>query len=261
MNNLKSILITRKIRGVEDYARKLSARKIDIIGFPAIKILPSEDYGALDEAIENIADYSAIVFSSVNAAFHFMDRVENLNKIIDYRRLLIAATGEKTAEFLHKRGMKVNIVPEVYTGEGLFRKLSEQELEGKKILIPSSSISRDRLPKLLREAGAEVNVVEAYRTVTTPPKELASEIKQVKDNKPGIFLFTSPSNFSGFVELLGIKDVGEYFSGVLVTAIGSTTKAAIKRKGIEVDLVPETFTVKSAVEKILESNLSVLETN
>jgi len=67
------------------------------------------------------------------------------------------------------------------------------------------------IPRELRKAGAQVEVVEAYETVipkivTYPPARRAQEPKQTSG---GVITFTSSSTAKNFVRLLGAAPPGK----------------------------------------------------
>ena len=139
---------------------RLEALGADVVKAPAIRIVPPESWQALDEALQRIASYDWIVFTSVNGVEVFYERSGRMPPAH------FAAIGPATAEAIAERGARAEVVPARFIAEAVFEALSEHtDVKGKRFLLPRADIAREALPNLLRAAGAEVDVVTAYRTL------------------------------------------------------------------------------------------------
>src|SRR5678809_407225 len=78
--------------------------------------------------------------------------------------LRVAAIGPATRKAIEKNGIKVNVVPEEYVAESVVQSLRDK-VEGKRVLLVRAKVARDVIPRELRKAGADVDLVEAYQTV------------------------------------------------------------------------------------------------
>jgi len=140
-------------------------------------------------------------------------------------------------------------MPEKYVAESLVEAFTGEDLTGKRILLPRAAVARDVVPAELARRGAQVDVVEAYRTVI--PEEaptLAAKIFSAA-RKPDWVTFTSSSTVGNFVRAAGV----EALAGVRVASIGPVTTAAARRHGIQVAVEAETFTLDGLVEAILRA--------
>jgi len=166
-------------------------------------------------------------------------------------KLNVAVVGRSTFEFCETLGISVNILPDEFSAKGLLSKLSLVNLSGKNILIPCSSLSRDELRIRLTELGANVKSVPIYDVVINNVEELHEEINSLKNRKPDVFLFTSPSSFENFLSIAGVEQLSDYFGGSVIAAIGTTTENAIRKFNLTVNIVPQIFTIKEASEAII----------
>ena len=80
------------------------------------------------------------------------------------QHLQIAAIGPATAVALGRFGLKVSAMPEEYVAEAVVAMLKEK-VAGKRVLLARAAVARDVIPEQLRKCGADIQVVEAYRTV------------------------------------------------------------------------------------------------
>ena len=122
------------------------------------------------------------------------------------------------------------------------------DLAGKRVLLPRAAVARDILPRKLRERGACVDVVEAYRSVA--PAGLAKQAGEVFSGgrRPDWVTFTSSSTVQNFVRVAS-RDV---LSGVKVSSIGPVTSATAKKLGLQISVEAKVFTSDGLVAAILE---------
>jgi uroporphyrinogen III methyltransferase/synthase len=81
----KRIVITRPREQAAGQRLALEALGAHVIEQAAIRILPPEDYGPLDEAIGKLETYSLVILTSVNGVAHFFARLQALG--LDARAL------------------------------------------------------------------------------------------------------------------------------------------------------------------------------
>jgi uroporphyrinogen-III synthase len=128
--------------------------------------------------------------------------------------------------------------------------LENQNLEGKRFLLPCSSIANPQLADGLKAKGAVVDSLVVYETIPQSKTESAPKIKKMQKNIFDYFLFTSPSAYESFLYLVGIQSPREYFGEAKIIAIGKTTRAAIKGSGIENVSIPSAATFENMLTMI-----------
>lgn len=245
----KRILITRSSEECGNAFNSLANSGAEIICFPTIKIIPSYNSLDLTELISNAATYEYIIFTSSNAVEVFSNLVAEYKP--DLSRTRVAVVGSGTAETCRSLGVYIHIMPEEFSARGLIKKFSELNISGKKILIPGSMIARDELKNGLTDLGAVVVSLPVYETQLINKNEVPEELLNHLDIKPDLFVFTSPSSFRGFCNMIDSTDCHKYFEGKIICAIGTTTEEAIRDSGLVVNLVPSTFNLRGIAESIL----------
>lgn len=245
----KRILITRSYEDCGSAFNSLVNSGAEIICFPTIKILPSYNLLDLTELISDAATYEYIIFTSSNAVEVFSDLAAEYKP--DLSRTRVAVVGSGTAETCRSYGIYIHIMPEDFSAKGLIKKFSELDIAGKKILIPGSAIARDELKNGLKELGAAVVSLPIYETRLIKKDEVPGELLKLLDNKPDLFVFTSPSSFQGFCNMMDLNGNHEYFNGKIICAIGTTTEVVIRDSGLIVNIVPSTFNLRGIAESIL----------
>ena len=166
---------------------------------PLIEIAEPEDCRPLDAAVNRLASYSLVVFTSRFAVAALMERL--LARGGDARRLAgarLAAIGRATAAALRGRGLAADVVAAAEHTDGLVDALYRAGgLVSERVLLPRSALAGDALTEKLGAAGAEVTAVTAYRNLPVP------DPVRVDLAAIDAVLFTSPSTVKAFRGLYG----------------------------------------------------------
>ncbi|KXS44737.1 MULTISPECIES: uroporphyrinogen-III C-methyltransferase [unclassified Candidatus Frackibacter] len=246
----KRVLVTRSRTQASRLSKQLYELGAQPVECPAIKIVAPEDINPLDASLAEADKYDWIVFTSVNGVKAVVNRLKELDK--DVRALgdaKICAIGSKTAEEIENSGLRVDYIPEKYVAESILDGL-EDDLSGQKFLLPRADIAREALPAGLKERGAEVENVVAYRTVTGEGNEEA--LRLVDEREVDVVTFTSSSTVRNFVKMLGDRDYKELLSETTIACIGPITAKTAKELGLEVDIVADEYTINGLVEALLQ---------
>ncbi len=121
------IVVTRPADESDSACASLEALGAEAIPAPTVAILPLEDFGPLDDALNRLGRFDWLVFTSANGVRHFLDRLDAIGK--DLRALgslRIAAIGPATAEALARFRLRADLVPDSYRSEGLAEALVER---------------------------------------------------------------------------------------------------------------------------------------
>lgn len=248
----KTIVLTRTIEQSKESAAMLSELGANVIVFPTLEIVPPNNWEKFDEIVQSHKKIDFIIFTSVHAVTMFLKRCNELKEKINYDKIKVVAIGSKTKSVCEEHKIKVDIIPEKFSGEGVVEELSKYDLKNKLIFIPRSAIGKETLPNGLEELGAKIITVPVYN-VSLPSKEsLKKNTEQLTANKVDVFIFTSPSTFENFLLIMNINNPVQFFKNYDVAAIGPTTKAAIESSKVKVSIMPEEFTIKGLANKMIE---------
>lgn len=250
----KRILVTRALPQAPALSKLIEARGAIPILIPAIEIVPPQSFQPLDKALAKIQAYDWLVLTSVNGVQALHKRMDKLD--VDaglLRQLKVCAIGPATrAELESRMGLKVDVVPEEYVAEAVVSALKGQ-IHEKRVLLVRAKVARDVIPKELRAAGAEVDVAEAYQTIT--PVNSAAKLKATleSEERPHAVTFTSSSTAKNFVSLLP-KNASpkELLQGIKLISIGPVTSQTLREVGLWVDAEASTYTTEGLVEALEE---------
>jgi uroporphyrinogen-III synthase len=244
--------------------RKLGAQVIEI---PFIEIRKPRSFRALDSALKNLEGYDWLIFTSVNGVEAMWERMRKLSVGSDSIDCLsIAAIGPATRKAIEAHGVKVNVVPKEYVAESVVHSL-KNKVKGKRVLLVRAKVARDVIPRELRRAGADVDVVEAYETVV--PRRSRRELLALMKNaerRPHVITFTSSSTVRSFAGLLGLQRASKTVAaicgrgrprhmglgGILMASIGPITSTTLREHGLTVDIAAKEFTIPGLVAAIVK---------
>jgi uroporphyrinogen-III synthase len=248
----KIIVLTRSADQIRESAEKFIKLGAQVISFPTLEIIPPESWQQFDEIIHSPAKIDFLIFTSANAVKMFFKRLEELGININFNNVEVIAVGNKTAEVCRQNNILVKIIPKDFRSEGILDELSTYNLTGKVIFIPRSAIGRDELPAGLELMGAVVKTASVYNVDVPSYENLKPYIEKINSCKPELFIFTSPSTFENFTSILNIADPQKYFADFTVAAIGPTTKEAIEKKQVKVDIVPSEYSLEGLLKAVID---------
>jgi uroporphyrinogen-III synthase len=244
------IIVTRPIEQNEHLSTKLRELGAAPIELPTIQIVPAKSNEALDRALARLGEYDWVVFTSVQGVHFLTKRLGDLK--IPYSALeqvRLAAIGPATASALERTVKKPEFVPSEYLSWKIVDGLGD--LKGQRVLLPRADIASKKLPDALRERGALVEEVTAYRTVI-PPDLTPDRLKSILGGGADLITFTSPSTVSNLAQALGPELLKQFTSVLKVACIGPVTVEAAKELGVHVDIVAGVHTIDGLVEAIVD---------
>jgi uroporphyrinogen III methyltransferase/synthase len=160
----RRVVVTRPADEAARSAETLEALGAEALIAPTVVIEPPEDFEALDDAIDRLATFDWLVFSSAHGVHALFDRIEARGR--DTRAvgtLRIAAIGPGTARALADYRLKADLAPSEHRSEALAEALAAQAA-GRRVLLARADRGRTILKDEL-ERVAEVEQVVAYRNV------------------------------------------------------------------------------------------------
>jgi len=246
------ILIGRAKHQASALSDDVKALGAQVLEIPFIEIRKPRSYRPLDEALVNIRNYDWLILTSVNGVEAVWERIRKLRlPAARLKHLKIAAIGPATKKAIEARGLTVQVVPKQYVAESVAKSL-RRRVAGKRVLLARARVARDVIPRELRQAGATVDVVEAYETVVPMTSRFCLR-KALRDPKvrPTIATFTSSSMVRNFVALVGARAAqAAVRDGLRLASIGTVTSATLRELGLPVHVEAKQFTIPGLVQAV-----------
>jgi uroporphyrinogen III methyltransferase / synthase len=233
----KRIVVTRAARQAQELRRSLEDLGAEVLLMPTVSFLAPDDGKELDSALGELLRFDWVLFTSQNAVGFFIKRCRELGldrESFDWPKPLVAVVGPATAQVATERGLRVSFVATEHTGEGLAREFRVL-VDGGKVLLPRSDRGDDRLLNVLREAGADVTAVTAYRTAA--PEALDADVlDRIRRGEVEAIVFASPSAFHNLRDSIGAPELAKLSARMQFAAIGPTTARALRQAGLRVEI-------------------------
>jgi len=161
------VLVTRPVLQAREWVERLTLAGVPAQSLPLIGIEAVLDPEPLREAWRQLPSMRLALFVSPNAATHFFALQPAGGGWPD--GVLAASPGPGTTETLRRLGVPTNQIVEPapdapqFDSEALWVQLAREAWQGAAVLVVRGTSGRDWLADQLREAGATVERVAAYR--------------------------------------------------------------------------------------------------
>ena len=199
----------------------------EVVIQPAIRITEPDDWSPVDEALDNLAGYDWLVFSSANGVDYLLRRLYQRGG--DVRQLAgvrLAAMGSGTADRLAEHQLRADLVPDRFVAESLAEALLT-ESKSRRFLLARASRGRQVLAEQLVRSGALVDQVVVYAScdVEEPDPDVA---EQLESGSIGWVAVTSSSAARSLDRLYG-----RALRSAHIASIGPITSATLIELGYE----------------------------
>jgi uroporphyrinogen-III synthase len=216
-------VITREAEAAAPYAAALAPLGLDGIALAVTRTAPARDAQELAGALER-GGYAAIVVASARAATA-IQAARGKTALPE-----VWAVGPATARALAAAGIPAQLPPVARDGAALARALvAARVVAGRRVLVPRAEDGRDEAIAILRDAGAEVDAIIAYRTVpaAADAPDLVYGLELLRRGEVAVCAVFAPSQVAALDTLVGVRRVTAQFA-----AIGETTAAALRAAGV-----------------------------
>jgi len=245
----RRIVVTRASAQAGTLRARLASLGAQVLDVPALRIEPM-DPAPLRTALENIGDYSWLVLTSQNAVSIMWDVLRSTGR--DARALAslrVACVGRSTADALLQHGIAADVTPPRFVAEAVLEELSKRDdVRGGRALYVAAEGAREVLPEGLRALGCLVNVVHAYRSVSTG--EGAMELREALERgEVDLATFASASAVRGYAAAVGVEQARR----APAVSIGPVTSASLREAGIEPVAEADPHDVDGLVAAVLDA--------
>lgn len=167
----------------------------------------------------------------------------------------VAVIGNKTGKIASEQGIKVDLIPEDFTAEGLLEEFEKRNITNQTIGIPRTASARPVLPEGLEKLNNKVILAEAYKSLFPMDEDKISDlIAKIENNEIDAITFTSPLTVTNFFKISKNKEkLADLLSNNLLTVcIGPITGEILDQYNINY-IYPDTYTVRDMMELLFKT--------
>ncbi len=246
------IVVTRPADQAAALVGRLRALGAEVVELPTIEIRPRDD-DAVNRAVRRLADgrYDLVALTSVNGVRLLWQALRRHG--CDARAFAgakIAAIGRETARALAGVGLAADLTPEEYSTAALAELIQRADVSGWRILLPRAAQGSPLLRQRLLDAGAAVDDVPFYDTITPLPNPAAlAELRRGVD----LVTLTSPSTADGLIHITRDSESGvAHLDSLQAVCIGPVSAAAARHLGLRVAATADVFTIDGLIEAVVQ---------
>jgi uroporphyrinogen III methyltransferase / synthase len=250
----RRILVCRPKDQAGELMRRLEELGAVPLLMPVVEILPPPDWSAADAAIDRLAAFRWLIFTSVNGVHSFIGRLQQRGR--DLRalgNLQLAAIGPATAAALREYHLHADLVPDEYRSENLAAALKPR-VAGKQVLLARADRGRDLLREELQTI-TEVQQVVVYtqRDVARPDPVV---LDQLRSGEFDDVVLTSSNIARSLARLLDDDCQARLRTGrPRIISISPVTSAAVRELGWPVAAEAAVYTMDGVVQALSRSRL------
>lgn len=234
----RRIAVTRPHEQAAQLAAALERLGATVSIVPLVEIVPVEDSTELDHAFRKLGRYDWVVFTSVNGVAAIGDRLRAPAQLEGAR---VAAVGPATAAAVGELGVEPAFVPDTHDGRALAEGLDG--LDGQRVLLPQGDLASPFLADELRDRGAIVDAVVAYRTVSREPS--GDELREL-ESADAIVLASGSAARSLAAAPADAERIGEAF----LVCIGPRTAEVAVEEGLRVGVVADDASADGIIQAL-----------
>lgn len=240
-----TVLVTRPGPLAAELQQLLRTRGIGSRAVPTVAIDQAAGADDLDRMLGTLDGTEWLVLTSANGAAALASRMRSTGSVLP-AATRVAAVGPATSDALRASGIRVDHVPQrfltVEIAEGL------GDLRDRRVVLARADAATADLRDALRQRGARVEEVVAYRTVEGPAGSRDPLHAALHTPLDGI-TFTSSSTVRGLLDLASPIDRGRARS-LPAFCIGPVTAATAMRAGFHVPVVAAEHTAAGLADAI-----------
>lgn len=240
------LLVTRPAGQAPELVSTLAAIGIEAVSVPTVAIAEAPPI-ELDRVIENAREAAWLVITSVNGAEALQRRLAAREATLP-ATLRVAAVGPETAAALARGGIRVDYVPVQFLTSAIAVGLGD--IERRAVILARSDAATPDLANDLRERGAHVEEIVAYRTLEGPIESRDPLHSALLEHLDGV-TFTSGSTVRG---LLALASPGDTARALALPAycIGPVTAATAREAGFSVPVLAAEHTAAALAAAIAD---------
>jgi uroporphyrinogen-III synthase len=221
-----------------------------VIACPLLEEKPVENRNELQEFVRHVVSGSLdimIFLTGVGARF-LISEAESLGVKDDFLnalgKLTVVVRGPKPVAALRQFGVRVDVIPDNPTTEGVIEALRTRDLHDRRVGVQLYGTPNPQLVSALQDKGAQVTPVQVYAYgAATDSSAVGGFINRIVGGQFQVIAFTSGPQVRMLFDFAGQLRVTEALEkalkgGIVIASIGEVTSRALAERGLAAKIVP-----------------------
>ncbi len=250
----KKVLFTSPRHYAGSLASLLVERGARPIWMPTIAIYPVDDYTEFDRALRQLDQYDWVGITSIMGSQAFVNRVQALGLGAEGAKKARIAAFRQDAIPLSQLGIEADLIPPVNYPSTMIEEIAKLGPKGGRVLVPVPEVHGVAEPFVIPEFISELERIgmvperiAVYAThATHEGNDWASAM--LENGEIDVTLFTSSAEIFSVLNL--IQNKVELLNRNTVAYMGGYTAKTGRQYGINVDIIPEVFSMPGVVEAL-----------
>jgi uroporphyrinogen-III synthase len=253
----RRVAITRAEHQLGAARTLFTAAGAELLDLPALVLSAPDSWGPLDDALEELADFHWLVFSSSNGVEAVEQRLRRRGSSLARRPpgVRLAAVGRKTAQLLDDLGAPADFVPPAFVADSLVEHFPVSGW-GLRLLLPRvQSGGRTLLAEAFAAAGSRVVEVPAYET-RCPEALPSATLAALEQGDLDAITFSSGKTVSHTARLLQAAfgdDWRQRLEGLAIVSIGPQTSERCLQELGRVDAEASPYDLDGLLQACIEA--------
>jgi uroporphyrinogen III methyltransferase/synthase len=248
----KRVLLCRPRHQVSDMAARVEALGGEAVLLPVIEIHEPADWSPVDRALESIADYQWLVFTSTNGVHAFLSRLRKSGR--DLRvlgQVKLAVIGPATADALRGYHLEPDVVPAEFNSEGLAASLRER-VSGQRVLLARADRGIDLLRQELSQV-ATVDQVAVYQQSDVQLEAGSKALQMLGRGEIDYVTLTSSNIARALIQALDDAARQHVRAGrTALVSISPRTSSAVHDFGLPITAEAEVYTTEGVLKALCD---------
>jgi uroporphyrinogen-III synthase len=172
-------------------------------------------------------------------------------------KVMVVVRGPKPVAALRQFGVRIDVVPQTPTTEGVIDALQNKDLKGRRIGIQLYGTPNPTLVSALESKGATVTPVHIYDYgAIADPSVVNTLVTKLLSGEIQVIAFTSAPQVRVLFDLAGKLEISDSLNRalnkVVIASIGEVTNRALAEKGLAAKIVPPQSKMGSLAQAVAE---------
>ena len=237
-------------RLTREFSTLLERFGASVYACPLLEERPVENREELEDFVRQLAagKFDVMIFLTGVGARFLVSAAESIGLKEEFlqglNKMTVVVRGPKPVAALRQFGVRVDVIPENPTTEGVIEALRIRDLQGRRVGIQLYGTPNPQLVSALEGKGAAVTPVQVYAYgAAADPKAVQALITKILNGEVRAIAFTSAPQVRmlfDFAQQLGQSEAlaNKLRTSVVIASIGEVTGRALAEQGLVAKIVP-----------------------